>query len=154
MGKFNVRGRMTQSGSSKTLGASSSLNGLGVLIVEDSWQVGATLKRALEAWGANVAGPAATVADAARLISERTIDVALVDINLRGGEQSYGLIDQLHDRGIRVIVVTACANVPLAQGKVAGVLQKPVQPHVLLKSLQLPNLNHPTSRSLSSIRDP
>src|SRR5689334_1319936 len=75
------------------------LSGLSVLIVEDSWQVGAAVKRLLQSCGADVAGPAATAADAARLVSERTIDVALVDINLRGGELAYGLIDQLHDQG-------------------------------------------------------
>jgi len=31
--------------------------------------------------GTDVAGPAATTADAVRLVSERTPDVALVDIN-------------------------------------------------------------------------
>ena len=72
--------------------AASNLNGLCVLVVEDSWQVSTSLKRLLEARGADVAGPVATVSDAARLVSERPIDVALVDINLRGGELAYDLI--------------------------------------------------------------
>src|SRR5215469_18079827 len=101
------------------------LHGLRVLVVEDSWQVSASLKRLLEARGADVAGPVATVANAIRLISERTIDVALVDINLRGGELAYGLIDQLHDQGIRTVVVTGHEGVSLTEGKVAAVLQKP-----------------------------
>ena len=110
------------------------LSGLSVLVVEDSWQVGAAVKRLLQGCGADVAGPAATAADAARLISERTIDVALVDINLRGGELAYGLIDQLHDQGIRTVVVTGHAGVALEEGKVAAVLQKPVSGPLLVQA--------------------
>jgi CheY-like chemotaxis protein len=112
------------------------LNGLCVLVVEDSWQVSAAFKRLLEAWGADVAGPVATVADAARVVSERTPDVALVDINLRGGELAYDLIDQLHGQGIRIVVVTGYADVSIDKEKVAAVLQKPVSAPRLLQSLR------------------
>lgn len=115
---------------------SDDLNGLRVLIVEDSWQVASALKRLLELCGADVAAPVATTADAVRLISERAPDVALVDINLRGGEQSYDLIDQLYDQGIRVVVVTGYADVLLKQGKVAAILQKPVTEDLLLAALR------------------
>jgi CheY-like chemotaxis protein len=118
----------------------SNLKGLRILIVEDSWQVSASLKRLLEAWGADVAGPVATAADAVRLISERTIDVALVDINLRGGELAHDLIDQLHAQGIRIVVLTGYADVSLDQKKVAAVLQKPASAPLLLQSLRPPAL--------------
>jgi CheY-like chemotaxis protein len=123
-------------GSDPTEPAVSNLNGLRVLIIEDSWQVGEALKRLFEMLGAEVAGPVATAAEAARSILERTIDVAVVDINLRGGELAYELIDQLHDRGIRIVVLTGYADVRLEQGKVAAVLQKPVRTHLLLQSLR------------------
>jgi DNA-binding NarL/FixJ family response regulator len=115
--------------------AVTNLNGLRVLLVEDSWQVGAALKRLLEANGADVAGPTATTADAVHLISERTIDVAVVDINLRSGELAYDLIDQLHNKGTRIVVLTVYADISSVQGKVAVVLQKPVREDVLLQSL-------------------
>src|SRR5262249_43898397 len=114
----------------------SHVNGLRVLVVEDSWQVGTGLKMLLEAWGADVIGPVATPADAVRLISERAPDVALVDINLRHGERSYGLIDHLHELGIRTVVITGYADVALAEGKVAVVLQKPMREDLLLASLR------------------
>jgi DNA-binding NtrC family response regulator len=114
----------------------SDLEGLRVIVVEDSWQVGTGLKMLLEAWGAEVIGPVATTADAVRLVSERTPDVALVDINLRGGERSYSLIDHLHDRGIRVVVISGYADVSAAQGKAAAVLQKPMKQELLLASLR------------------
>ena len=112
------------------------LSDLCVLVVEDSWDVGTGLKMLLESWGADVAGPAATTADAVRLVCERTPDVALVDINLRDGEQSYCLINQLHDQGIRVIVISGYADVSPAAGKAAAILQKPIREDVLLASIR------------------
>jgi DNA-binding NtrC family response regulator len=115
-----------------------SLSGSCVLIVEDSWDVGISLKRLLEAYGAETNGPVATVAEALRLISEQAVDVALVDINLRNGEKSYGLIDLLHEKGIRTIVLTGYADAPLARGKVAAILQKPIADERLIESLRRP----------------
>jgi DNA-binding response OmpR family regulator len=115
----------------------SELKGLRVLIVEDSWNIGMGLKRLLEAWGADVVGPAATGEDARRLVSERAPDVALVDINLRNGEQSYGLIDQLHEQGTRIIVITGYAHVSPAKDKAAAILRKPISCEVLLANLRL-----------------
>ena len=43
--------------------------------------------------------------------AERQPDVAVVDVNLKG-EMAYGLIDLLHDRGVRVIVVSGYAVLP------------------------------------------
>ena len=90
----------------------------------------------LESWGADVIGPAATTADAERMASERRPDVAIVDINLRGGERSYGLIDRLHDQGIRVVVITGYADAALPPGKAAVILQKPIREDVLLACLR------------------
>jgi DNA-binding NtrC family response regulator len=114
----------------------SDLQGLRVIVVEDSWQVGTGLKMLLEAWGAEVIGPVATTADAVRLVSECAPDVALVDMNLRGGERSDGLIDQLHDQGIRIVVISGYSDVSVAQGKAAAILQKPMKQELLLASLR------------------
>jgi CheY-like chemotaxis protein len=112
------------------------LNGLRILLVEDSWHVGAALRSLLRAWGADVVGPAATAADAEGLISERAPDVALIDINLRGGERAYDLIDRLHGRGIRVVVISGYSDVPLALGKATAILPKPVDEAQLLATLR------------------
>jgi CheY-like chemotaxis protein len=114
----------------------SDLGGLRVLVVEDSWDISTGLTVLLEAWGATVDGPAATTADAMRLVSERTPDAAIVDINLRDGERCYELIDRLQDRGIRIVVLTGYADVSLQKGKAAVVLQKPARDEVLIASLR------------------
>jgi|SRR5579862_2084954 len=112
------------------------LNGLRVLIVEDSWEVAASLTRLLETSGVDVIGPVATSAAALRLIWERTVDTAVVDIHLKDGEKAYGLIDRLHDQGIRVVVISGYSDVSVAPGKVAVILQKPMEPGLLLQSLR------------------
>jgi DNA-binding response OmpR family regulator len=114
----------------------SDLDGLRVLVVEDSWHVSTGLRMLLEAQRATVDGPVATTADAMRLISNSTPDVAIVDINLRDGELSYELIDRLQGRGIRVVVLTGYANVSLQGRKVAVILQKPVRDEVLIATLR------------------
>ena len=115
---------------------SSGLEGVRVLLVEDSWQLGTAMKSFLRACGADVAGPVATAAQASRLMSEQVPDVALIDFNLRGGERADDLIDQLNNRGVRVIVTTGYADVPLAPGKAAAILQKPVSETQLLAALR------------------
>jgi len=105
---------------------SSDLKDAHILLVEDSWHVGNAIKRLLRTLGADVAGPAATIADAERLVAERTPDVAIVDINLRDGERANHLIDRLHEQRIPVVVITGYTEVAFPPGKVDAILQKPV----------------------------
>lgn len=114
----------------------SELDGVRVLIVEDSWDVGTGLKMLLETWGADPVGPVATVNDAQRLVSEHAPHVALVDINLRNGELSYALIDWLHARGVRIIVISGYPDVSVAKDKAIAVLPKPMRAELLLASLR------------------
>ncbi|MGA7253867.1 MAG: hypothetical protein WBX35_21940, partial [Pseudolabrys sp.] len=91
----------------ETSGAESpNLRGMRVLLVEDSWQLGMALKSLLRSFDAEVDGPVATTADAERLISEHVPDAAVIDINLRQGERSYGLIDRLIGLDVPVIVTS------------------------------------------------
>jgi len=61
-------------------GSLDDLKGLDILLVEDSWVVGDALKQHLELLGANVAGPAASIAEAESLLAQHSPDVALVDV--------------------------------------------------------------------------
>jgi DNA-binding NtrC family response regulator len=104
-------------------------------VVEDSWHIGTALKSLLRALGAEVLGPVATAAEAERLIAEQMPDASIVDFNLRGGELATGLIDKLSELGIRVIVVSGYASVPILPGKAAAILQKPLVESQLLAAL-------------------
>ena len=110
--------------------------GVRILLVEDSWHLGIALKNLLKAWGADVTGPVATAAEADRATSEQTPAVALVDLNLRGGERAYDLIDRLHERGIPVIVTSGYEVLPRPPGKAVAVLQKPFGEAQLLALLR------------------
>ena len=110
------------------------LMGVRVLVVEDHWHVANALKSFLETEGMKVSGPAATTADAQRLAREENPDLAVVDIHLKL-ETAYALIEQLHDQGVRVVVVTGYAVVPGLTEKVTAVLQKPFNGPELLRAL-------------------
>lgn len=62
-------------------------------------------------------------------------ELAVIDINLRG-EMAYSLIDDLHDRGVRVVVISGYAVLPRLTAKVDAVLQKPSNGPELLASLR------------------
>jgi DNA-binding response OmpR family regulator len=110
------------------------LSGMKILVVEDSWQIGSALKRLLEAWGAEVCGPVATVADAQSLATKQAPNAALVDFSLRGGEYATTLVGRLRDQGVYVILMTGYPLVP-AFLRHAAILQKPFSEEQLRGSL-------------------
>ena len=111
-----------------------SLEGVRVLVVEDTWHVAKALKSALEQVGMDVSGPAATTAEARRLMAERMPRVAVVDVNLKR-EMACSLIQELHDQGVSVVVVSGYAVPPVSSDKVAAILQKPFSGSELLATL-------------------
>jgi DNA-binding response OmpR family regulator len=110
------------------------LKGVHVLVVEDTWHVAKALKSTLEQVGMHVSGPAATTADAKRLVADRLPAVAVVDVNLKR-EMASGLIDDLHAQGVDVLVVSGYAVPPVSAQKVAAILQKPFSATELLTAL-------------------
>ena len=79
-------------------------------------------------------GPAASTAEAERLLSEHAPDVALVDFHLRGGEMSYGLIARLNEQGVPVIMISESpSGLPV---EAAIILEKPFSEAQLLASLR------------------
>jgi DNA-binding response OmpR family regulator len=106
-----------------------------VLIVEDNWQLAASIRKWLEAEDMRVMGPAPTVQRAEALLSGGSPDVAVVDLNLRG-EFSYDLIEILKARGVKVIVVTGYAADARRRGLDAFVLEKPVARADLLAAIR------------------
>jgi DNA-binding response OmpR family regulator len=113
----------------------SSLEGVSVLVVEDTWHVAKALKSALEHVGMDVSGPAATTAEARRLTAEHMPRVAVVDVNLKR-EMASGLIEELHDQGVSVVVVSGYAVPPISADKAAAILQKPFSGSELLATLR------------------
>jgi DNA-binding response OmpR family regulator len=113
----------------------STLKGVRVLVVEDTWQVAKALETALEHLGMRVSGPAATIADARKLVAAQKPTIAVVDMNLKR-EMAGSLIDELHEQGVPVLVVSGYAVPPAPAAKVAAILQKPFSETELLTALQ------------------
>jgi DNA-binding response OmpR family regulator len=99
-----------------------SLRGVRVLIVEDSWQVAMALKSMLRDRGMVVTGPTSKIAEAERLAVDEKPELALVDLHLKG-EMSWGLVDWLHQRGLRVIVLSGYAGPNLSLDKAKAIVQ-------------------------------
>ena len=100
--------------------------------------VGEALRDILEGLGLEVAEPAASVSEAERLIAQSPPAVAFIDIQLRNGELAYGLIEALHERGIRIIVTSAFAVLSERVEKIASILPKPYTPAKVLATLRQP----------------
>jgi DNA-binding NtrC family response regulator len=104
--------------------SSSELGGVRVLVVEDALHLASALKGLLERVGAEVVGPVATVSEAEHLAAQRTAEVAVIDVKLRG-ETADALIDTMHGRGVPVIVVSGYPVPPQLAEKTVAILQKP-----------------------------
>jgi CheY-like chemotaxis protein len=77
-----------------------------ILIVEDEPLIAMMLEDFLEVLGKQLAGQADTVADALALIDGGGIDAAILDVNLRGGEQSWAIADALAARNVPFVFAT------------------------------------------------
>jgi DNA-binding NtrC family response regulator len=104
--------------------SSSELGGVRVLVVEDALHLASALKGLLERVGAEVVGPVATVLEAERLAAARMAEVAVIDVKLRG-ETADALIDNMHGRGVPIIVVSGYPVPPQLAEKTVAILQKP-----------------------------
>ena len=100
------------------------LRGVRVLIVEDSWHVAEALGSVLSDFGMVVTGPTSTIVEAERLTLDEKPELALVDLSLKG-EMTFGLVDWLHQRGLRVIVLTGYAGLTPSLDRANAIVQKP-----------------------------
>ena len=78
--------------------------------------------------GCEVVGPAATVAEALKLVASERLDGAVLDINL-GGDRVYPVADALRARGVPFLFVSGYGPSGVA-APYAGVatIQKPFNP--------------------------
>ena len=79
---------------------------LSILIVEDEPLIAMMLEDFVDTLGHSVAGTADTVADAMTKVRAGNVDLAILDVHLRGGEASWPVADLLADRGIAFLIST------------------------------------------------
>jgi CheY-like chemotaxis protein len=96
-----------------------------VLVVEDEMIVAWLLEDMLADLGCAVVGPAASVKQALAMIDAETIDVAVLDVNLKG-QMSYPIADVLAARGVPFVFSTGYDKDRLLDGyRTFPVMQKP-----------------------------
>ena len=76
-----------------------------VLVVEDDDMLGQAIGLCVEEAGYEVAGVAQTVDAALTTLHHRSVDAALLDVNLRG-ELVFAVADALAERGVPFVFVT------------------------------------------------
>lgn len=97
-----------------------------ILVVEDEALVSMLLEDMLEDLGHVVVGPAGSLNEALALAGEdaRPIDVALLDVNLRGAP-SYPVAELLKARGVPIVFTTGHGDAGWDGAPGAPVLTKP-----------------------------
>lgn len=97
-----------------------------ILIVEDEPLIAMMLEDFLDALDRELAGSADGVEAALALIEQGGIDAAILDVNLRGGEQSWPIADRLAELGIPFVIATGGADDSIAEAhRDRPVLSKP-----------------------------
>lgn len=86
-----------------------------ILLVEDEPLIAMMLEDFLEALDKTPVGTADSVAAALALVSGGGIDAAILDVNLRGGEQSWAVADALAANGIPFVFATGGSRDGLAE---------------------------------------
>lgn len=111
------------------------LAGRRVLVVEDEYFVADDIARTLERAGAEVVGPAPTLADALAHLDRGRIAAAVLDLNLRG-EMAWPIVDTLAARGVPFVLATGYdqAAVPVAYRGIP-LWEKPFNPENLVRAL-------------------
>jgi CheY-like chemotaxis protein len=112
------------------------LAGRHALLVEDDDLLARALGDLLGAWGATVLGPATTAEQALALVAQaERIDVAIVDINLRG-ETSFAVADTLLAREIPFVIMTGHrASMLPERYQDLAILQKPCSARQIASTL-------------------
>jgi CheY-like chemotaxis protein len=102
-----------------------------LLLVEDDFMIARALGRVVRLLGAEVVGPAATIAHATELAGTAEFDCALLDIDLRG-VKAYTVADILTRRGMPFAFLTGYSQIDIPKDyKHVPLLEKPVSLHAL-----------------------
>ncbi len=118
------------------------MNAIRVIIVEDEWIVSEEIKEMLKTNGFHVVGQAEDAVSAMNLLEEHTVDVALLDINIKGSEDGIALAKKIvADHQCAIIFVTAFYDQAfLDRAKVvkpSAYIVKPYQPKNLITAIEM-----------------
>jgi DNA-binding response OmpR family regulator len=130
--EFGVVGRVNWS----CLGAAMGFAGRRILLVEDDFLVALGTSDLLEGAGCEVVGPAPSLAEALHLIRSKSINAAILDVNV-AGEMVWPVAEELQRRGVPFLFLSAYPRTSIVPDPFAGILrlEKPFDPNQLLHHL-------------------
>jgi len=113
------------------------LEGQTVLVVEDNLLIAMDLVEVLEDAGCAVVGPCPRIADALEDIAGKSIDAALLDVNLFGDEKVFPLMDKLLAARVPCLIITGYSpdSVPARFQKIP-MIEKPHQREEVVQMLR------------------
>jgi DNA-binding response OmpR family regulator len=115
--------------------AEGGLAGVRILVLEDEYFLADDLTARLRREGAEVLGPAATLAQAEGILGAGAPDCAILDMNLRG-EMAFPIADRLREEGVPFLIATGynSASLPDRFGGLPRV-EKPFDPDAVVAAL-------------------
>jgi DNA-binding LytR/AlgR family response regulator len=113
------------------------LAGLRVLIVEDDFLLAMELESLMAVGGCTALGPASSVRQALALIDGEQLDIALLDVNLKG-ERATPVAAALQERGVPYVLITGYSEAQLSEPELrrAPRLDKPVNCRALTRAVR------------------
>jgi DNA-binding NtrC family response regulator len=109
------------------------LSGKRILLVEDEYYIADDLRRTLNAVGAEVLGPFATLDKANGALDDDNFDCAVIDLNLHG-ESAAPIADRLMAEGKSFAIATGYGSTAVPDRfKQVPRIEKPFDPPALLK---------------------
>lgn len=107
-----------------------------ILVVEDEYFLASDLAEAIGATGATVVGPTGRLNDARELARDQAIDIAVLDVNLRG-EMVFDLLDELIGRDVPIILATGYGRAGLPERyRTCHLVEKPYKIPALLAEIR------------------
>lgn len=106
-----------------------------ILLVEDDLLIALDLEEGLLELGCEVVGPYGRL-DQAMAAVDRSLDGAIIDLNLRG-QHSFPLIERLREHEVPTVVCSGYVELPEMRTRLAGipVLSKPCTPAQLVAAV-------------------
>ncbi|SMF78822.1 response regulator [Allosphingosinicella indica] len=97
-----------------------------ILIVEDEPLIAMMLEDFLDSLGHRIVGTVDSVEEALDRVAQGGFDVAIVDVQLRGGEKVWPVADKLAETGVPFVLATGGhVDPPPAEHAAVPVLAKP-----------------------------
>lgn len=110
---------------------------MSILVVEDEALVALQIETFLETAGYAVMGVADSISTALDIVAHRKPELALVDVNLVGGDSGIELARRLREHDVPVLLATGNCPPALSRDVAVGCLGKPFHAQELIAAVEV-----------------